>query len=69
MPIDSKEVYGLISRTDPRLTSGLTVVSTGKLYPMLSIFVFITCPILLLPILIIAPLPVTEVTVVTPGSL
>ena len=68
IPIDSKDVYGDISHTVPKLTSGLTVVSTGKLYPIFSILVLTTLPIEVLPILMIAPLPVAEVTVVIPGS-
>ena len=67
IPIDSKEARVSISSIVPKLTSALTVVSTGKLYPILSILVLVTLPIVELATLTIAPAPVPELTVVIPG--
>ena len=66
--MDSKEVYGFISHIEPKLTSGLIVVSIGKLYPIFSILVLRALPIELLPTLIIAPFPTVDVMVVIPGN-
>ena len=68
IPINSNDANASISTNWGNSTVGLKVVSEGKLYPILLISVFLTCPIDVLTLSIIAPLPTAVVIVVIPGS-
>ena len=68
IPIDSIEYNGSILTIWGIITDGLNVLSDGKLYPILSIDIFLILPIVWLEASTTALIPNDEVIVDIPGK-